>query len=65
MIKAILDHGERWRRGDAPLTVFPESTTTNGKTVIPFKKGVFLPGKPVRPVLLYYANGLVGGSGRK
>ena len=37
-----------------PIIVFPEGTTTNGTSVLPFKKGAFASLKPVRPVFLKY-----------
>lgn len=37
-----------------PLLIFPEGTTTNGKVLIQFKLGPFLPGQPITPVLLRY-----------
>lgn len=41
-----------WR--GSPLLVFPEGTTTNGKVLIQFKLGAFLPGEPVQPLTLSY-----------
>ncbi|XP_077401798.1 lysophospholipid acyltransferase LPCAT4 isoform X2 [Vanacampus margaritifer] len=40
------------------MLMFPEGTTTNGKTLIKFKPGAFLCGVPVQPVLLRYPNKL-------
>lgn len=37
-----------------PLLVFPEGTTTNGRFLLPFRKGAFLAGAPVRPCILSY-----------
>jgi len=37
-----------------PLVVFPEGTTTNGKYLIHFHTGAFVPGKPVQPVIIIY-----------
>lgn len=34
------------------LTIFPEGTTCNGKAMIKFRTGVFLAGKPIRPVVV-------------
>jgi len=34
------------------LTIFPEGTTCNGTAMIKFRTGVFLAGKPVRPVVV-------------
>lgn len=38
------------------MLMFPEGTTTNGKSLIKFKPGAFLAGVPVQPVLLRYPN---------
>merc|ERR1711879_612609 len=32
----------------------PEGTTTNGRSILDFKKGAFFTGAPVRPVLVKY-----------
>lgn len=37
-----------------PLVIFPEGTTCNGKALIEFKAGAFMPGEPVQPVCLRY-----------
>jgi lysophosphatidylcholine acyltransferase/lyso-PAF acetyltransferase len=37
-----------------PLAIFPEGRITNGRVLIQFRTGAFLPGKPVLPVLLRY-----------
>ena len=40
---------------EAPrMLIFPEGTTTNGQSLLPFKKGPFLAKMPVQPVLLKY-----------
>ncbi|KAH7433311.1 hypothetical protein KP509_07G063300 [Ceratopteris richardii] len=36
------------------VMVFPEGTTTNGKALIFFQLGAFMPGLPVQPVVLRY-----------
>nr|XP_039266199.1 lysophosphatidylcholine acyltransferase 2-like isoform X2 [Styela clava] len=38
------------------IIVFPEGTCTNGKALITFKAGAFIPGVPVQPVLIRYPN---------
>lgn len=38
------------------MLMFPEGTTTNGRSLIKFKPGAFLAGVPVQPVLLHYPN---------
>jgi len=46
---------EDWNiKSDAPLMIFPEGTTSNGKSIISFKLGAFLPGCPVVPHGLRY-----------
>eukprot|EP00792_Barthelona_sp_PAP020_P012413 TRINITY_DN7083_c0_g1_i1.p1 TRINITY_DN7083_c0_g1~~TRINITY_DN7083_c0_g1_i1.p1 ORF type:complete len:357 (+),score=86.83 TRINITY_DN7083_c0_g1_i1:253-1323(+) len=42
------------RIGWSPLAIFPEGTTTNGFQLIKFKKGAFVSGAPVQPVILKY-----------
>uniref|UniRef100_A0A8C7Z469 Lysophosphatidylcholine acyltransferase 4 n=1 Tax=Oryzias sinensis TaxID=183150 RepID=A0A8C7Z469_9TELE len=46
------------------MLMFPEGTTTNGRSLIKFKPGAFLAGVPVQPVLLHYPNRLVSERGR-
>lgn len=43
---------EPWKQ----FLLFPEGTTTNGKALMSFKPGGFVPGKPVQPVLIKYKN---------
>ncbi|XP_051565816.1 lysophospholipid acyltransferase LPCAT4-like [Myxocyprinus asiaticus] len=38
------------------MLMFPEGTTTNGRSLIKFKPGAFLAGVPIQPVLLHYPN---------
>ena len=37
----------------APLLIFPEGTTTNGKYILKFKHGAFLSLLPVKPIFIY------------
>ncbi|KAF9614793.1 hypothetical protein IFM89_020647 [Coptis chinensis] len=37
-----------------PLLLFPEGTTTNGRVLISFQLGAFLPGFPIQPVVVRY-----------
>ena len=39
----------------SPVMIFPEGTCTNGKALIKFKVGAFLPGLPVQPVCVKYS----------
>ena len=41
-----------------PLFSFPEGTTGNGKYLMKFKYGAFIPGHPVQPVFLRYHNAM-------
>jgi len=36
------------------VVIFPEGTTTNGKAMIAFHQGAFVPGVPIQPVLIRY-----------
>jgi len=36
------------------MAVAPEGTTTNGRTVVKFKRGAFVPGAPVLPIVIRY-----------
>lgn len=38
------------------LAMFPEGTTSNGKCILPFHKGAFIPGKPVIPIYFKLPN---------
>jgi len=40
------------------IVIFPEGTTTNGRALIAFKPGAFIPGVPVQPALIRYPNRL-------
>lgn len=42
------------RSGSNPLLIFPEGTTTNGKYLLRFKRGAFLAGTTVQPVVIQY-----------
>lgn len=53
-VEAIKTHTTEWRPGARSMLLFPEGTTSNGDDLLPFKKGAFVPGKPVRPVVIYY-----------
>jgi len=53
-VEAITSHVRDWRPGLRPLLLFPEGTTSNGDDLLDFKKGAFLPGQPLRPVILCY-----------
>lgn len=53
-LDAIKAHCSAWFPGQRSLLLFPEGTTTNGQSLAPFKKGAFVSGRPVRPVILVY-----------
>jgi len=53
-MEAIMNHVREWKPGSRPLLLFPEGTTSNGDAILPFKKGAFVPGACVRPVVLTY-----------
>lgn len=36
------------------VLLFPEGTTTNGRVVISFQLGAFIPGFPIQPVIVRY-----------
>lgn len=36
------------------MVIFPEGTTSNGTQILPFKKGSFLSGKPVQPIVFQH-----------
>merc|ERR1711879_236 len=48
----IFTHCAEWKPKMRPMLIFPEGTTTNGEGLLPFKKGAFVAGVPVRPVLI-------------
>jgi len=41
------------------MVILPEGTTCNGTCLAPFKKGAFVPGKPVSPIYLRYRSDYV------
>ena len=45
--RALLEEGDS-------VLFFPEGTTTNGKALISFKSGAFIPGVPVQPCIVRY-----------
>lgn len=53
-LDAIGEHCREWTPGSRPLLIFPEGKTTNGESLLPFKKGAFMAGLPVRPVIMVY-----------
>lgn len=55
ILEKIKERGDKFfykKEEIRPLTVFPEGTTSSGKHILQFKKGVFYPLKPVRPVVV-------------
>merc|ERR1711877_98200 len=53
-LEHIRKHAEKWKPGRRPMLIFPEGTTTNGESLLTFRKGAFIPGMPVRPVIIVY-----------
>merc|ERR1719265_1167399 len=53
LVEKIIDRAQNWDpNGHAPqLFLFPEGTTTNGRYMLPFKRGAFEPGVPVQPII--------------
>eukprot|EP00929_Paragymnodinium_shiwhaense_P025835 TRINITY_DN15538_c0_g1_i4.p1 TRINITY_DN15538_c0_g1~~TRINITY_DN15538_c0_g1_i4.p1 ORF type:complete len:482 (+),score=48.28 TRINITY_DN15538_c0_g1_i4:74-1447(+) len=55
--EAVRQHCSFWRPNSSrfkPLLIFPEGNTTNGEMLIDFRKGAFVCGVPVRPVIIVY-----------
>uniref|UniRef100_A0A0G4IBX0 Phospholipid/glycerol acyltransferase domain-containing protein n=1 Tax=Chromera velia CCMP2878 TaxID=1169474 RepID=A0A0G4IBX0_9ALVE len=46
--------GEELGRWTLPLNMFPEGTTTNGRSLIRFQSGAFVAGAPVQPVVIQF-----------
>lgn len=53
-LDGISSHCSGWKPGCKPLLIFPEGTTTNGEGLVEFRKGAFVAGIPVRPVIIVY-----------
>lgn len=53
-LSAIEAHCRNWKPGERPLMVFPEGTVTHGGCLKEFKRGAFVAGTPVRPVLVVH-----------
>lgn len=53
-MESIASHVAGWRLGERPLLLFPEGTTSNGADLLEFKKGAFVAGAPVRPIVICY-----------
>jgi len=55
MVRQIEQRQDECERGIyPPLIVYPEGGTTNGSTLIQFKKGAFTGLKSIRPVIFSY-----------
>lgn len=53
-LEAISGHCQTWTTGQPPLLIFPEGMTSNGEGLLDFKKGAFVSGLPVRPIIMVY-----------
>eukprot|EP00927_Polykrikos_kofoidii_P034195 TRINITY_DN29031_c0_g1_i1.p1 TRINITY_DN29031_c0_g1~~TRINITY_DN29031_c0_g1_i1.p1 ORF type:complete len:664 (-),score=106.19 TRINITY_DN29031_c0_g1_i1:229-2220(-) len=53
-LQAICEHSRLWKPANRPLALFPEGTTSSGASMLEFRVGAFVAGKPVRPVLIKY-----------
>jgi len=53
-MEAMTKHVEEWTPGARPMLIFPEGTTSNGENLLEFKKGAFVTGVPVRPIIILY-----------
>merc|ERR1719188_1526966 len=53
-LEAITQHCASWTPGRRSMMIFPEGTTSNGQGLLPFRRGAFAAGLPVRPVILVY-----------
>lgn len=56
VVRKLTERVENIRQGKnfSKLIIFPEGTTTNGNYVIPFKKGAFILGTPLKIMALKY-----------
>ena len=52
--QAIVEHKRTFKRGDKPVCIFPEGTTSNGHAVLGFFSGAFEGGGPVQPLVFRY-----------
>lgn len=55
-IEVLVAHAKVWKDGDRPFCVFSEGTFGSGRDVLPFRRGAFVPGRPVQPVVIQYRN---------
>ncbi|KAL0478005.1 lysophospholipid acyltransferase LPEAT [Acrasis kona] len=54
LIPTMIKRAETYDGTTPRLLIFPEGTTTNGKQIIHFHSGAFVPGKAVQPIVLRY-----------
>ncbi|GFR48524.1 hypothetical protein Agub_g10419 [Astrephomene gubernaculifera] len=57
MSQLVKDRMQRKHEGgseELPMLLFPEGTTTNNRFMLPFKRGAFVAGVPVQPLVLKY-----------
>ena len=54
--RAISYTDEKWKDRWPQTLLFPEGTTCNGKVLLSFKKGAFVPGLAIQPIIIRYPN---------
>ncbi|KAG2438115.1 hypothetical protein HXX76_005724 [Chlamydomonas incerta] len=54
LVKERMERKYELGSAELPMMLFPEGTTTNNKYIMPFKRGAFVAGVPVQPLVLKY-----------
>ncbi|KAG2450730.1 hypothetical protein HYH02_004568 [Chlamydomonas schloesseri] len=54
LVKERMERKYSLNSAELPMMLFPEGTTTNNKYLMPFKRGAFVAGVPVQPLVLKY-----------
>ena len=60
----ILIFSERQNQNVIKTIIFPEGSTTNGKYILPFKRGVFMNLKAVKPLITFPFDGCICSTNR-